>query len=114
MTGHFDFYSKQHRTQSINGHIITRSNIVNIKNGKGTKAVIVGKRRSIKRLSKGEIKKILNNQFVPGLFKSCEAAYGNRRLPLSRVSGIGPLARNNSTLCCDRFHCNNKTSKKKA
>jgi hypothetical protein len=65
----FTYHSKQHH--NING--ITKETIVNINNGKGVKIVKKGYGNKIilnkQPLTKKEIKKIRNNQFIPGLFR---------------------------------------------
>jgi hypothetical protein len=69
----FHYHSEQ--IHSTKGQ--TRRNIVNIKNGKGYKAVetydkrgkLVNKTR--KNLKKSEMSCIKKNKFIPGLFKDC-------------------------------------------
>ncbi len=70
----FHYHSEQVHTN--NGK--TRRNIVNIKNGKGYKAVerydkkgkLVKKTR--KNLKRSELCSIRKNKFIPGLFRDCE------------------------------------------
>lgn len=75
---HFSYHSEQVHSSFENGKGQTRRNIVNIKNGKGFKAVetfsVNGKllQRKKKTLKKNEINSIRNNQFIPGLFKDCK------------------------------------------
>lgn len=71
----FNYHSEQkHEIICKNGKCTKKINRVTIKNGKGIKEVIVkgttGKaKRSTKRLSKKEVNKIKNYEFIPGLFK---------------------------------------------
>lgn len=71
----FSYHSEQVHTSMVNGEVQEKRNIVDIQNGKGTKTVIVSTngqpRSSTKKLSKSQIKKIKNEQFVPKLFKPC-------------------------------------------
>lgn len=71
----FAFHSEQVHSTYENGEQQTKKNVVNIKNGKGTKTVTVMKngktKSSTKKLNTAEIKKIKQNQFIPGLFKPC-------------------------------------------
>jgi hypothetical protein len=71
----FAFHSEQVHSTYENGTEQTKKNIVNIKNGKGTKTVTIVKNgkanSSTKKLSTSEVKQIKQNQFIPGLFKPC-------------------------------------------
>ncbi len=66
-----------HSQQTISTPTGSRQNIVQIRNGKGTKMVVErapsGKvlHKSRKNLKPAEINHIRNNRFIPGLFKSC-------------------------------------------
>lgn len=74
---HFSYHSEQVHSAFQNGKGQTRRNIVDIKDGKGTKAVETydanGKRlsRQEKKLTASELDCIQRNKFVPGLFKDC-------------------------------------------
>jgi hypothetical protein len=80
MTG-FTFHSEQVHSVYENGTQQTKKNIVNIKDGKGTKTVSIVKNgkanSSTKKLSSAEIKKIKQNQFIPQLFKPCYTCLKN-------------------------------------
>ena len=82
MTG-FAFHSEQVHSVYEDGTQQTRKNIVNIKNGKGTKTVSIVKNgktnSSTKKLSPAEIKKIKQNQFIPKLFKPCYTCLNSTR-----------------------------------
>lgn len=70
----FLYHSEQIHSEMKNGKGQTRRNIVSIRNGKGTKTVVVmnakGKtiKKNTKALKQAEIKKIKKNKFIPGLF----------------------------------------------
>lgn len=74
---HFSYHSEQVHSAFQNGKGQTRRNIVDIKEGKGTKAVetydVNGKRvsRQEKTLTASELECIQKNKFIPGLFKDC-------------------------------------------
>ena len=74
---HFSYHSEQVHSVFQKGKGQTRRNIVDIKDGKGTKAVetydVNGKRisRKEKNLTSSELECIQRNKFVPGLFKDC-------------------------------------------
>jgi hypothetical protein len=74
---HFSYHSEQVHSVFSKGKGQTRRNIVDIKNGKGTKAVetytVDGKRlhRNEKQLTPAELDCIKHNKFIPGLFKDC-------------------------------------------
>ena len=74
---HFPYHSEQAHSAFQKGKGQTRRNIVDIKDGKGTKAVetydVNGKRisRKEKNLTSSELECIQRNKFVPGLFKDC-------------------------------------------
>ena len=85
----FSFHSEQVHSTYENGEQQMKKNVVNIKNGKGTKTVVVSKdgrtKSSTKKLSSAEIKKIKQNQFIPGLFKPCyDCLNSTRSKPRSR------------------------------
>jgi hypothetical protein len=72
----FTFYSVQEHSNYFNGKGKTVRKEVNIKNGKGTKTVVMhnekGKtRRSTVKIGENELEKIRRNIFVPGLFREC-------------------------------------------
>jgi histidinol phosphatase-like PHP family hydrolase len=75
MEKNFSYHSEQVHTSFSNGHLKEKRNIVDIRNNKGTKTVVVtenGKtRKSTHRLSPSEKRKIQKNEFVPSLFKPC-------------------------------------------
>jgi hypothetical protein len=77
----FAFHSEQVHSTYENGIEQTKKNIVNIKNGKGTKTVTIVKNgkanSSTKKLSTSEVKQIKQNQFIPGLFKPCYTCLKN-------------------------------------
>ena len=79
----FNYESSQVHSVVENGRQMTKKNIVNIQNGKGTKTVEVtenGKtRKSTKNLTNAEIQKIQRNQFIPGLFKPCYNCINTRQ-----------------------------------
>ena len=74
---HFSYHSEQVHSVLKNGKGLTRRNIVNIRNGRGEKAVEVydakGRQQSrvAKHLNASEVDRIRKNQFIPGLFKDC-------------------------------------------
>lgn len=75
MSSKFSYHSEQVHTIIENGESAEKHNIVDIKNGKGTKKVTMktmkGTKSSTKKLSKSEIEKIRKNIFIPKLFKPC-------------------------------------------
>ena len=82
---HFSYHSEQVHSDFHNGKGQTRRNIVDVKNGAGTKSVEVYdasgkvKNRKEKTLTESELSCIKRNQFIPGLFKDCVKA-----LPLAQ------------------------------
>ena len=58
-----------------NGKVQTKEQIVNVRNGKGTKTVIInnnkGAHKSTRKLTKKEIKNIQSRKFMPNLFSDC-------------------------------------------
>jgi hypothetical protein len=74
---HFSYHSEQVHSVFVKGKGQTRRNVVDIKNGQGTKAVetysVDGKlrRRNEKQLTPAELDCIKRNKFIPGLFKDC-------------------------------------------
>jgi hypothetical protein len=74
---HFSYHSEQVHSDFHNGKGQTRRNVVDVKNGKGTKSVEVYdasgkvKNRKEKVLTDTELSCIKRNQFIPGLFKDC-------------------------------------------
>lgn len=75
MAANFNYHSEQVHTTNMNGISQEKRNIVNIKNGKGTKTVEVtenGKTNSsTKKLSQSEISQIEKGKFIPNLWKPC-------------------------------------------
>ncbi len=74
---HFSYHSEQVHSVFENGKGQTRRNIVDIKDGKGSKAVETYAadgnllRRIEKPLTATELDCIQKNKFIPGLFKDC-------------------------------------------
>lgn len=74
---HFSYHSEQVHSDFRNGKGQTRRNVVNVKDGKGTKSVEFYdasgkiKSRKEKTLTSNELTCIKKNQFIPGLFKDC-------------------------------------------
>ena len=74
---YFSYHSEQSHSLFTNGKGYTQRNSVDIKDGKGTKAVetydVNGKRlsRQEKMLTASELDCIQRNKFIPGLFKDC-------------------------------------------
>lgn len=74
---HFSYHSEQVHSFYEDGKGQTRRNVVDIKDGKGIKAVetyaVDGtlKSRKEKHLTSTELECIKKNKFVPGLFKDC-------------------------------------------
>jgi hypothetical protein len=73
----FSYHSEQVHSVFNKGKGETRRNIVDIKNGKGVKAVETydasgaRKSRKEKKLSEKELACIRRNKFIPGLFRDC-------------------------------------------
>jgi hypothetical protein len=73
----FSYHSEQVHSVFQKGKGETRRNIVDIKNGKGTKAVETydasgaRKSRKEKKLTSKELECISRNKFIPGLFRDC-------------------------------------------
>ncbi len=71
----FSYKSHQVHYSSVNGESRQQENIVNVKNGKGTKTVKItqnGKTKKVSRqLTDDNIQCIRNHQFIPGLFSDC-------------------------------------------
>jgi hypothetical protein len=71
----YNYHSEQIHTSIVNGQLKEKRNIVNLKNGSGTKTVILrenGKtRKSTHKLTPTEKEKIKNGIFVERLFKPC-------------------------------------------
>ena len=88
----FQYESTQFHMSKVDGKTQTRKNIVKIRNGKGTKTVVImrdGKtKKSTHKLKPSEVRKIQKNQFIPGLFKPClkciKKARMTRRMPMRR------------------------------
>ena len=74
---HFSYHSEQIHSSYEDGKGQTQRSIVDIKNGKGYKAVetytVDGKlkSRTQKDLTADELRCIQKNKFIPGLFKDC-------------------------------------------
>ena len=75
----FAYHSEQVHSAFHNGEGQTKVNVVNIRNGKGTKSVTMRNKRgtvigkSTKPLTQKEIDCIRNCQFIPGLFRDCQS-----------------------------------------
>jgi hypothetical protein len=71
----FHFTSQESHTHIKNGKPQTKEQIVNVRNGTGTKTVIVkntkGTHKSTRKLTKKEIKNIQGRKFMPTLFSEC-------------------------------------------
>jgi hypothetical protein len=78
----FHYNSTQVHAVEKDGVEEVRKNTVNIENGKGTKTVELTKngqtRKVTHKLTASQVKKIQNNQFIPGLFKSCHDCLNTR------------------------------------
>jgi hypothetical protein len=83
----FSYHSEQVHSVFTGGKGETRRNIVNIQNGKGTKAVETfdasGQRKSRKekKLTSKELDCIRRNKFIPGLFSDCVKPLGSSLRP---------------------------------
>ena len=79
----FAYHSEQVHSSFHNGEGQTKVNVVNIRNGKGTKSVTMRNKRgkvvskSTKALTQKEIDCIRNCQFIPGLFRDCQSCMEN-------------------------------------
>jgi hypothetical protein len=84
----FVYHSEQTHSSIVNGQTQVKKNIVNIKNGKGTKTVKYienGKTRTATRKIKPEeMKKIKQGIFVPKLFQPCYDCLNVRNKSKSR------------------------------
>ena len=88
----FHFVSQESHTSIQNGSKQTKEQIVNVRNGKGTKTVIVnnkkGTHKSTRKLTKKEIKNIQSRKFMPNLFSDCynslRPCSGDRKRSLTR------------------------------
>lgn len=73
----FNYHSEEIHATMYNGKGQVRQNIVDVRNGKGTKEVVIrtpkGRvvTRKCKRLSGHELKCIRGRKFMPGLFRDC-------------------------------------------
>jgi 2-methylcitrate dehydratase PrpD len=73
----FNYHSEEIHAEIHNGKGSVRQNVVNVRNGKGTKEVVIrtpkGRvvTRKRKALSGRELKCIRSRQFMPGLFRDC-------------------------------------------
>ncbi len=90
---HFSYHSEQVHSAFTKGKGETRRNIVDIKNGKGSKAVELYtmdgklKSRSEKTLTPSELECIQRNKFVPGLFKDCIKPMGRPHKTMRKKRG---------------------------
>ena len=88
----FHFTSQESHTHSKNGETQTKEQIVKVRNGKGTKSVIVknnkGTHKSTRKLTKKEVKNIQGRKFMPTLFSECyntlRPCSGDRKRSLTR------------------------------
>ena len=84
------YHSEQVHSVFENGRGITRRNVVDIRNGKGTKAMeefnAEGKKihSKEKALTKAEMDCIHRKKFIPGLFKDCIKPLRSRRKTMRR------------------------------
>lgn len=91
MSDQFSYHSEQVHSTFHKGKGETRRNIVDIKNGKGVKAVETydasgaRKSRKEKKLTPKELACIRRNKFIPGLFRDC-------------IKPMGAAARPNKTI----------------
>jgi hypothetical protein len=89
MSSRFNYHSEQVHSTFHNGEGQTKVHTVNIRNGKGTKSVTLRNPRgrvmkhSTKKLTQKEIDCIRNCQFIPGLFRDCQAC-----INMQNTSGI--------------------------
>jgi hypothetical protein len=67
----FQYHSEQVHNVTVNGKSSTRKNVVNIRNGKGTKSLSTNGKTKSKPLSKKEIQCIQKGKFIPNLFNDC-------------------------------------------
>jgi 2-methylcitrate dehydratase PrpD len=73
----FNYHSEEIHAEIHNGKGSVRQNVVNVRNGKGTKEVVIRtpKGRVVTRkrkvLSSKELKCIRGRKFMPGLFRDC-------------------------------------------
>lgn len=94
---HFSYHSEQVHSTFENGKGKTRRNVVDIKNGKGTKAVEeykpdgTRKNRKEKALTQKELECIKKGQFIPGLFGSLTANKDSRSKGRESKDCIKPL-----------------------
>lgn len=81
----FNYHSEEIHAEIHNGKGHVRQNSVHVRNGKGTKEVILrtpkGRvlTRKRKALSGRELNCIRNREFMPGLFKDCLKVTGTRK-----------------------------------
>ncbi len=84
----FVYHSEQTHSSLLNGEAQVKKNIVDIKNGKGTKTVKYienGKERTATRkITPSEMKKIKQGIFVPKLFQPCYDCLNSRNKSRSR------------------------------
>ncbi len=75
---HFSYNSSQTHFTTVNGVRKQVTEEVSIRNGKGMKRVMTrtngASNAATKKLSKKEVKNILNRKFMPSLFAPCHAA----------------------------------------
>lgn len=74
--GHIEYHSTQYNSSIVNGQQVATEKTVSISNGKGfmnVKKIARGRvlASTRRRLSPSQQKKILNNVFIPDLFKPC-------------------------------------------
>jgi hypothetical protein len=69
------YNSLESHTIRVNGTVQTQENSVKIRGNKGTRSVVIRNgadiRKKTMKLSRKNIKKILNREFIPGLFDPC-------------------------------------------
>ncbi len=81
----FNYHSEEVHATVYDGKGQVRQNVVNVRNGKGTKEIIIrtpkGRviTRKRKALSGKELKCIHGRKFMPGLFRDCLTGTRKRR-----------------------------------
>lgn len=84
---HFTYHSEEIKA----GPQGSQRNIVNVKNGSGSKAVVKYNakgaitKKATKSLTKVEIKNIKERKFMPGLFKDCSGKVSKMRSQTRKV-----------------------------
>jgi len=92
-TGHTQYHSTQYNSSIVNGRQVATEKTVNISNGKGfinVKKIADGRvlASTRHRLSPSQKKKILNNVFIPDLFRPCIACNTRKMRAKNNISKI--------------------------